>query len=94
MLFYTTPARPADPEEEERALDRFVSFCTRLGTVADDAGPEAEREEALALLRNPNLLLQFITDTELLGSVGQPSEKIVLKLAAASGRQRPRDRAS
>src|SRR5438128_3405823 len=60
--------------------------CSQDASPSPVAVPEAEREEALALLRNPNLLLQFITDTELLGSVGQPSEKIVLKLAAASGR--------
>jgi hypothetical protein len=50
------------------------------------AVPEAEREEALALLRSPRLLLEFIADTELLGSVGQQTEKTILKLAAASGR--------
>ena len=38
VLFYTTPARPSDPDEEERAFERFVTFCTRLGAAADDLG--------------------------------------------------------
>lgn len=38
VLFYTTPARPPEPEAEERAFDQFVSFCTRLGRVTDDLG--------------------------------------------------------
>jgi hypothetical protein len=47
---------------------------------------EAERAEALALLQSPDLLNQFITDTEKLGCVGQKAEKTELKLACASGR--------
>lgn len=47
---------------------------------------EAERAVALALLQSPDLLKQFITDTERLGCVGQKAEKTELKLACASGR--------
>jgi hypothetical protein len=48
--------------------------------------PDAEQEEALHLLQSPDLLQRFLNDTEILGCVGQSSEKTTIKLAAASGR--------
>jgi mannonate dehydratase len=38
VLFYTTPERPKDPVEEERAFDQFVAFCERLGADAESLG--------------------------------------------------------
>jgi sugar phosphate isomerase/epimerase len=38
VLFYTTPERPEDPTEEERAFDQFVAFCRRLGADAEALG--------------------------------------------------------
>jgi D-mannonate dehydratase len=38
VLFYTTPERPHGPAEEERAFDRFVEFCDRLGADAQALG--------------------------------------------------------
>jgi hypothetical protein len=45
----------------------------------------SEREDAERLLRNPGLLLEFLSDLKKLGCVGQESEATVLKLAAVSG---------
>jgi D-mannonate dehydratase len=38
LLFYTTPERPQDPAEEERAFEQFVAFSQRLGADAEALG--------------------------------------------------------
>jgi D-mannonate dehydratase len=38
VLFYTTPERPQDEVEEERAFAAFVAFCQRLGADAEAMG--------------------------------------------------------
>ncbi len=38
VLFYTTPERPKDPAEEERAFEAFTAFCQRLGADAAAIG--------------------------------------------------------
>jgi hypothetical protein len=68
-----------------------VAFYRSQLSEATDEKPQApmsdtEQEEAQRLLRSPDLLQQFLNDTKILGCVGQPSEKITIKLAAASGR--------
>ena len=38
LILYVTPERPADPDDEQRALDRFISFARRLGADAESIG--------------------------------------------------------
>ena len=59
---------------------------SQVSSTRQVAVPESEQEEALDLLKNKNLLQQFRSDVEELGCVGQGAQKIVLKLAAVSGR--------
>lgn len=45
---------------------------------------EGEKQEALVLLQNPNVLLEFLQDTEKLGFVGEEDNKTYLLLAYTS----------
>ncbi len=66
VLFYTTPARPADAAAEEQAFGRFVSFCNKLGTITDDLGigiachPWVSRPELLHGFRRLHQMTQQV----------------------------------
>lgn len=55
-------------------------------TATDKASPltEAERKEALALLQDPSLLSRIVSDVEVCGVVGEPTNVLVSYLAAVS----------
>lgn len=66
VLFYTTPERPNDPEQEERAFAGFVAFCQWLGGVLDEVGiqiachPWVSRAELLFGFRRLHQMCQQV----------------------------------
>jgi hypothetical protein len=83
-----------EPEKIEGDLLALVDHLERLqGETTEAASPEAvpamseaERAEALALLKSPDLLERIAADIELAGYVGEPRNKKLAYLIATSRR--------
>jgi DNA primase len=81
-----------DPDEIiTRDLERLAEQCEAWQepqeTAADSAAPEmieADREAALALLKNPDMFTEILIDFETLGYTGEEMNKLLCYLAAVS----------
>jgi sugar phosphate isomerase/epimerase len=66
VLFYTTPERPKDPDEEERTFEQFIAFCQRLGADAEALGigiachPWVSRPELLHGYQRLNEMCRYV----------------------------------
>lgn len=80
-----------DPDEIiTRDLERLAERCENWQepqTAAESAAPEmtpADKEAALALLKNPDMFTEILADFETLGYTGEEMNKLLCYLAAVS----------